>query len=39
MILVVISNRDQHDIDTVLHRLLQAFNLSVFPTVTNLLGC
>jgi len=39
MILVVISNSDQHDIDTVLHRLLQAFNVAVFPTATNLLGC
>jgi len=38
MSLVVIGNSDQHDIDTVLHRLLQTFNLSVFPIATNLLG-
>jgi len=38
MILVVMGNRDQHDIDTVLHRLLQAFNVAVFSTATNLLG-
>ena len=37
MILVVMGNSDQYDIDIVLHRLLQAFNVSVFPTATNLL--
>jgi len=39
MILIVIGNSNQHDIDTVLYRLIQAFNVSVFPTATNLLGC